>query len=880
MTKALGTFLLLIALHMPFFAWAQVQSSNDKKSMTSPAKPKKVKPEKTTQATQTDAQTAKEQNPSVEAEKVKRAKILRNADEYYIAKEYFKAISLYKKGFSKAKLRADKAEIAFRLGECYRWIHRYKESNAQYMRAAKMGHKEPLMHLAMADMYKAQGLYDEALLSYQDFSKEMPEDPRGLAGVQSCKDALDWKNQLTRYQVGNLASINTKSHEFGLGYGGKTGTYDELMFTSMREGGLSKRQDGWTGEFFSDLYTTTKQSPTNAPKPKKGKPAAADPLAARDQVFSLPVLMMEPINTEDHEGSAAFDSRRRTLYFTRCMDVKRAQLGCAIYEAKRMGAVWAEPTPIILTPDSSKSVGHPSVSSDDQLLYFAGDLDGAIGGKDLWVSKFDKRKKKWGHPINLGKLINTDGDELYPFVHDDGYLYFSSNGLPGMGGLDLFRVELGADGLPIGEPQNLKSRINSQNDDFNLVLRPGGLQEGYFVSNREGGKGGDDIWSFYEIPLTYTLRGSVVSSKTGRPIAQANVKIVGSDGFVHSVVTSKEGVFTVESDKLSGEVTYTFSLDKKKFLNTSSAVNSLALTLDKFVFQDDKNVYLHTLVFAGKMDPIEVPIVLPNIFFDLAKWDLRPESQSAMDSVYKILLTNPNIAIELRSHTDFRGTGEDNDVLSLNRAQSCVDYLISKGIPADRLTAVGMGEREPFSISEGYKGEGSTDFASGAVLNERYIKTLTAALQEVAHQVNRRTDFKVTRDDYAPAYDPSQEVDAATVAAEAAVAIAAAKPPKGEFYTVTDKDNFTTICKATGLTLVELKKFNGGLRGVRVFPGMQLKITRNGDYVEFDANHRRVEFDETWGAIAKSLDLKEKELKNLNPEIDDELLPGTYIRTK
>ena len=909
-TSRLSSFLLFLAF-LPVVAWGQSVSkpaaktaakttvapasnkssgtkTDPKKSVAAPAvkakdsgKANAVKPVKEAaepkEKEMTPAQRAQAQK-AAKAEKVKRPRILRDADDYYNAKEYFKAITLYKKGFSKAKARPDKAEVAFRLGECYRWTRRYKEANAQYVRAVKIGYKDPSVLLIMADMHKALDEYEEALIAYQDFTKQMPEDPRGPKGAQSCKDALDWKKALTRYQVGNLGSVNSRFHEVGLSFSGKPDTYEELLFTSFREGGLTKRQDGWTGEFFADLYTAQRQAPAGAPKAKRGAKTKPDPKAAKDQVFSTPVLMPEPLNSADHEGAAAYDSRRRTLYFTRCMDVKRAQLGCAIYETKRMGVAWSAPEPIVFTSDSSKSVGHPSISSDDQMLYFAGDLDGNKGGKDLWVAKYDKRKKKWGTPINLGGLVNTSGDELFPYVHDDGYLYFASDGLPGMGGMDLFRVELGADGLPNGEPENLRFPINSKNDDINLVLRPGGLQDGYFISNRDGGKGGYDVWTFYEVPLTYKIQGNVVSAKTGRPIAAANVKIIGSDGFTHSIVTSKEGTFVYESDKLSGDVTYTFSLEKKKFLNAAGSTNTVALSLDKYAYQDDKNTYLHTMSFVGKMDPIEVPIVLPNVFFDLAKWELRPESKAALDSVYKILLANPNIAIELRSHTDFRDTDEKNQVLSQNRAQSCVDYLISKGIKADRLGALGMGEKEPFSIPDVYKGYGAVDFPAGTALSERFIKTLPAPKQEVAHQINRRTDFKVVRDDYAPPYDPAQEMDAASLAAEEAKKVKVA--PKGEFYTVGDKDNFTTICRNTSLTITDLKKLNGGLRGVRVFPGMKLKVTLGGDYAEFDASNRLVQYEETWGSIAKALELKEKELKALNPDIDDDLLPGMYIRVK
>jgi tetratricopeptide (TPR) repeat protein len=213
----------------------------------------------------TPAQRAQAQK-AAKAEKVKRPRILRDADDYYAAKEYFKAIPLYKKGFSKVKSRLDKADVAFRLGESYRWTRRYKEANAQYVRAIKLGYKDLSVLLVMADMHKALDEYEEALVAYQDYTKQVPGDPRGPRGVQSCKDAMDWKKAWTRYQVGNLGSVNSRFHEVGLSFSGKPDTYEELLFTSFREGGLTKRQDGWTGEFFADLYTAQRQAPAGTPK--------------------------------------------------------------------------------------------------------------------------------------------------------------------------------------------------------------------------------------------------------------------------------------------------------------------------------------------------------------------------------------------------------------------------------------------------------------------------------------------------------------------------------------------------------------------------------------------------------------------------------------
>jgi peptidoglycan-associated lipoprotein len=424
-------------------------------------------------------------------------------------------------------------------------------------------------------------------VAYEDMAKAFPSDERAKQGIESSKAALAWLVAATRYQVGSVSNLNTKAHEYGLAFDGRQGSYEELLFSSTREGGVGKRKDGWTGQQFSDIYTSKRLNADGSARGgKRAKGGSkADPSAARDQKFSAPELLPEIINTMDHEGSPSFDAKRRNLYFTRCMDVKRAQLGCAIYVTRRAGQTWQEPTPVVLTKDSSRSVGHPSINSDESLLYFAGDLEGSVGGKDLWVASYDKRRRTWGNPVNLGALVNTKGDELFPFIHDDGFLYFSSEGLPGMGGYDLFRVPVGEDGLPTGEPENLKHPINSSGDDFNIILRPGGLRDGYFVSNRPGGTGGDDIWSVYEVPLKYGLRGTLKSEKDQTPLSNATVKISGSDGFTATVMTDKLGKFELIDEKFAADVTYSLAFEKKKYLNSWAKANTVGLNLDKFVFQ-------------------------------------------------------------------------------------------------------------------------------------------------------------------------------------------------------------------------------------------------------------------------------------------------------
>jgi peptidoglycan-associated lipoprotein len=360
-------------------------------------------------------------------------------------------------------------------------------------------------------------------------------------------------------------------------------------------------------------------------------------------------------------------------------------------------------------------------------------------------------------------------------------------------------------------------------------------------------------------------------------LANATVKISGSDGFSATVMTDKLGKFELNDPKIAAEVTYEYAFEKKKFLNSGAGSNTLNLGLDKFVFSESENAFRHTMEVAATMAPIEYPVVLPNLFFALAKWDLNDESRSALDTVYTTLVRNPTIVIELRSHTDYRDAEDKNLILSQRRADTCVKYLISKGIDPARMVSLGMGESQPFEITAAYKGKGSSVFPAGTVLTESSIKKMQPQQQELANELNRRTDFKVIRDDFTPPVDSSELAEQKAEAAKEEVA----KLVKGEFYTVGEKETFATVCRAAAITITDLRRINGGLRGVSLVPGMVLKTTAKGDYTEFDANHRQVALGETWKSMASALKMKEKELKELNPEWSKVEPPvGTYVRTK
>ncbi len=799
------------------------------------------------------------------AEPEKKNKTLEKAQAFYDAEEYNLAREQFQKALPKVKDRKEKTEVTFKIAECYRHLTDCKSAAAQYKRAYKMKYG-PVAQLLYAEMLMCQGEYEDAMIELQAYGKEVPDDPRWVSALESAKKSLEMMANPTRYLVTNVKELNSKNRDYAATYGGKRANdYSQLYISSSRPEANSKKESGITGEKFSDLFVA------DAERKKRGRKPAKGTTGLEIMKFATPLPVSEIVNTTDAEAAATFDSRKKTLYFTRCVKEKNNSFGCSIWFTKQIGQDWADPQKVVLTSDSSKSVGHPNLSPDDQILYFSGNLNGTKGGKDLWMTTFDRRAKQWNEPTNLGHLVNTKGNELFPFSHDDGYLYFSSDGHPGFGGLDIYRVKLDENGMPTGEVENMGYPINTNAQDFAIIWELGDAAKGYLSSDRNEA-GNDDIFSVYLVPLKFTLDGVIASTKDGSPIGQVSVTITGTDGTTTTVLTDERGYYKFDKEALAENTTYKLIVKKKKFFTNEYDATTVGVPVNAFEFIPSENIYVHGLKLNMKMDPIEIPIVLPNVLFDLAKWDLRDESKIALDTVFEVLERNPNIVIELRSHTDFRDSDEKNNVLSQKRAESCVQYLIDKGIDKERLVAVGMGETEPYTIAENYKGYGAGEFPAGTKLSESFIKKQSSnAKKEVAHQINRRTDMKVLRDDYEPG-------DKAVSGGADAGKKKEKGKPVGEFYTSKARDSFGKIAKVNGLTVVDLKKLNGGLRGVRPLEGMVFKVTKGGDYADFDANHYQVQRGDTYAKIASKTKVNKKTLKELNDNMKEkELVPGLYI---
>jgi len=323
---------------------------------------------------------------------------------------------------------------------------------------------------------------------------------------------------------------------------------------------------------------------------------------------------------------------------------------------------------------------------------------------------------------------------MYPFIRENGILYFCSNGQPGMGGLDIFKATKNEDNEWVVE--NMRYPLNSSEDDFGIIFK-GNQEEGLFCSSRKGGRGKDDIYSFILPAMEFVLQGVIKDENTDKPINGARIRIVGSDGTDLDITTKDDGTFRY---KLNQHTDYIYLAKKEGYLNGKGRITTAELA-DSKVFRDE-------IRLASITNPVEVE----NVLYDFGKWELRPEAKKELNGLVDILKANPNITIELSSHTDMIGDSLSNISLSQKRAQSVVDYLVEKGILKDRLVAKGYGK----NISKVINGKIAKDgvFKEGDILNEDYInKLLTQELKDQANQINRRTEFKVLSTNYIPDVD-------------------------------------------------------------------------------------------------------------------------------
>ncbi len=638
---------------------------------------------------------------------------IEKAESAFNSGKYFEAIDLFKYAYGKVDDRELKKELIFKTALCYRYIDDVRQAEIWFRKAVRRGIENPLATLYYADALLANAEYEEAKNNYKKYKQLVPDDVRAEKGIESCDFAIEATENPSRHKVTPMYFFNTRESEFSPCYG--KDNYSIVYFTTTTEGTTGNEINPVTGQYYADIY----QSRVD----RKGE-------------WSDPTPLGENINTEFDEGVACTNDKANTMYFTAIRENKDGDMVTQIYRSEKQGIEWGEATRVAIYESDSIMVAHPAISFDEKTLYFVSDKSGGQGGKDIWKTTASD-DGGWETPENLGPDINTKGNEVFPFIHKDGTLYFASDGHVGMGGLDLFMARSQGSKW---EVENLGYPMNSSRDDFGIVFERE-LERGFMSSNRDDARGEDDVFQFALPPLEFTLDVTVKNDKTGQIIPDASVNLIGSDG-TNEVKTS-EADATVEYE-LNPNTDYRLIARKGGFLAGKEKLSTKGLTESKEIELD---------LF---MPPNDEPRLV-KVFYDFGKWDLKPESMVALEELVELLRDdNPNITIELSSHTDFRGSDEANRELSYKRAKSVVDFLILYGIDDERLTSKGYGESKPKEISpreaEEYANKPGWEFLkAGDVLTESYIKNLpTEEMKEIAHSLNRRTEFRVTGTDYVP----------------------------------------------------------------------------------------------------------------------------------
>ena len=630
----------------------------------------------------------------------------KKGEKFLALGEYFDAAAQYKKAYSntKPKDKAQRGKYAAKMALCYDRINFNQKAVAAYRNAIRYHADSIDMHLAFAKALLKDGNYKEAEQEFRMLLDSMPGNVLAKNGLQSALTARKLKEEGSQYIVKKMDLFNSRRADYSPMFCGDQ--YEQLFFTSTRNEAEGDELSGITGTKNGDIFYSQKDE-----KGKWGKP---------QQITS-------GLNTEFDEGACCFSPDQRMMYLTQCVSDPSYPRYATIVTSNRSDAAWSKVSKLEVTRDTLSSYAHPAVSPDGEWLYFASDMPGGKGGFDIWRVRLTAAGL--GGVENLGEPINTPGDEMFPTFRPNGDLYFSSNGHPGLGGLDIFiarydknsrKVVLEHPGYP----------LNSQADDFGMTFE-GAHNKGFFSSNRGDGRGWDHIYSFEKPEIIQTVTGWVYEME-GYELPSAQVYIVGNDGTNKTLSVKGDGSFT---EVVTPGVDYVLLATCKGFLNHKEEI-SIKPSAES---QD------HVLQFP--LASIRVPVLIDNIFYDFDKYTLRTESTAALDELVKLLEENPNVTIELSSHCDYKGSEAYNKTLSQRRAETVVKYLISKGIKADRLTPVGYGKMKPKTIRKKLT-EKYTWLKEGDVLTEDYIKKLDKEKQEICNQLNRRTEFIVLRTTY------------------------------------------------------------------------------------------------------------------------------------
>ncbi len=632
--------------------------------------------------------------------------------EYYVAGEY------YRRAYSKtpAKEKEHRGRRALKMARCFNHINNTTKALGGYRNAVRYGTILAADRIDYARALLKNGEYKTALAEFQllldsldndtttlneRHSRYTPEQAAVLVknGIISATNAPQWKQEGSAYSVKRMDLFNSRRDDYSPCLGGEDN--DKLYFSSTRNDAEGDELSGVTGMKASDIFFSEKDD--------KGKWSKPEPVASG-------------LNTAYDEGACCISSDGKEMYLTQCTFEDAVPRYAKVMISNRADASWGQAKEFHLTRDTLSAFAHPAISPDNEWLYFVSDMPGGLGGLDIWRTRIMNGMAMGVE--NVGEPINTPGNEMFPTFRPNGDLYFSSDGHPGMGGLDIFIYKDNKIIHP-GYP------LNSQADDFGMTFE-GAYNRGYFSTSRNDGRGNDHIW-WFENPEAVQLIKGVIYEMDGYGLPDAEAYIVGSDGTNQHSLVKSDGSFEYVAKPGTD---YIILGTCGGFLNHKEEVTVPA---------DVKESETYSLLFP--LANISVPVLIDNIFYEFGKARLLPSSAHALDSLVTMLNENPNITIELSAHTDFRGSNEFNQKLSQQRAESVVNYLISKGIAADRLTPVGYGEENPKRIRKKVA-DHYPWLNEGDVLTEEFISKLKPDEQETANALNRRTEFKVLRTTY------------------------------------------------------------------------------------------------------------------------------------
>ncbi len=632
-------------------------------------------------------------------------KNMKKAEKFMAIGEYYDAASQYKQAYSKTppKERDRRGLIAGKMAVCYRKINSTPKAVAAYRNMVRYNKATVDDRLELGRQLLKNGDYKQAAEQFRVVLDSMPDNVLARNGLLSAQQAPVWKKQGSRYTVKRMDVFNSRRAEYSPMLSGDQ--FDQLYFTSTRNDATGDELSGITGTKNGDIFVSQKDD--------KGK-------------WSKPEVVNGGLNTEADEGASCLSPDQREMYLTQCVTDPSYPRYAQIVKSNRSDAAWGKASSVELTKDTLSCFAHPAVSPDGQWLYFVSDMPGGKGGLDIWRVRITSAG--YGGVENLGEPINTPGNEMFPTFRPNGDLYFSSDGHPGMGGLDIFIAHPGKTGRYVLEHPGYP--LNSQGDDFGMTFE-GVKNRGFFSSNRNDGRGWDHIYSFVNPEIVQSVKGWVYEQE-GYELPAAQVYMIGSDGTNLKLGVKSDGSFEKE---LTPGVEYMFLATCKGFLNHKEEL--------KVVPMNDSHEYVLQFPLAS----ITAPVLIDNIFYDFNKATLRPESQTALDELVKLLNENPNVTIELSSHCDYKGSSAYNKLLAQRRAESVVNYLVDKGIARDRLSPVGYGKEKPKTIRKKLT-EKLTWLKEGDVLTEEFIKKLDPEKQEICNQLNRRTEFIVLRTTY------------------------------------------------------------------------------------------------------------------------------------